>query len=225
MKIERFSKELPGKVWNMLLNADNNWLVMEVRDHASKKVSFWILDIITRKWIWEDVEFEESWWLNLLATKQGNVYFNYFPDEKNPDSKKIIVVDVKALEVIEETDTYAFEGKQEVLKNNQVQSPLYYVEDSDHFVTVRKFINQRYNHDIIKAVDYLEQGSKVFISYYLYAGEKMDNYLLVMDAVGEALIHEKIDDELDTIGMATFFTFADYLITVKNKTEVLIYTC
>jgi len=225
MQIERFSKQLPGIVWNMLLDQRNERLVLEVRQQDQKRVSFWVLDTISKKWLWEEVEFEESWWLNLHAISEDKIFLNYFTDKSNPDSKKIIEVDIAKMEVTDELKEVPSSNSEKLKPNNLLISPLHYTEGNPHFDTVKLFIKRIKNHDILKAVDYMEHDNKVYISYYIYHERKMDNFLLVVDENGCVIIDEKLGDNLNSVGLGTFFTYSNTLITVKNKTEILIYQC
>jgi len=216
--VKKISERLSTTIWNIEVSASGKLLGVELRDEKNKQVLFSIYHLEKKQWLWENVTFEESWWINLLSINNEHIYLNYFTDEENPQKKKIIVVDIDRLEVIDEL--YEFN---EAEKNKLLELPFHYVEDSVNFDNVADYIKQHCGDKIVKAVDYLQTPSSIAISYYLYNKEKLANFLLIVDQEGMELSKEVIGDGLEKVGMHTFFLVKNDLITIKDKVELKIY--
>lgn len=216
--IERITKTLPGVIWNVEVDATGTHLAMEVRNADEKTVSFSIFNLNKAEWLWESVEFEESWWLNLHSVTIDCVYLNYFKEENNPEAKKIIVVDIEQLEVINELDVLKLEER-----NKLLLLPMHYKDKSKNFEDVADFVKQHNGHIIVNAVDYVQTTNTICISYYLYVEGKLANFLLIIDINGSELINEILEKQLEKAGMHTFFIVNDKLITFKNRNELIIF--
>jgi hypothetical protein len=71
-------------------------------------------------------------------------------------------------------------------------------------------------------IDYLEHDNLIFISCYIQQ-DGLANFLIVLSAQGDVLLHEKTGEALKGIGMDTFFVLEGSLIFVKNKRELFRY--
>jgi len=213
------SENFTGKIWNIELSSMGELLALEIRDEKAKKVSFSIFHFQSKKWLWHNVEFEETWWLNLQAIDEENIYLNYFSNEKNPEGKKIVVVDIKGKQVINELE------KHELVKDkSSLMLPYHYQKGSDNFMDVAQFLAQQYSLDIVKSLDYLQTTSVIVISYYLYIEDSLANFLLILDENGREIEHIQLGSDLEKVGMHTFFVTNHFLVTIKDKTELKIYT-
>ena len=109
-------------------------------------------------------------------------------------------------------------------ENIGIQYPFHYTEESEHYSTVAEFLKIYIKSHPVKALEYLEFKDLVAISYYLYQGEKLANFLLVMDTRQEIQLHEKLQEALDGVGMNTFFIMEEWLIYVKQKNQIVAHT-
>lgn len=100
--------------------------------------------------------------------------------------------------------------------------PIHYPEDSPHFSTIYKFLYRLLNIDAVKAVDYLEIGTKIIISYYIYIDKSFLNYILVANRTRQILLNDLIA-ETEGIGIDTFTVKSDTLLYVKNQTQFIGY--
>jgi len=209
-----FSRKFEGKVWKTISNSSGKYLAIEVRDESKHQVSFFILDTHKRTWLWDEVTFEEQWWINLQSFAEDTLQFIYYEDGNSPEQKQYLTLDI-----------YTQEVKEEVIDemDSVLQAPIHYLEGTDHFSTVSKFMHQKLNISPVKAVDYLESQGQIAISYYLWQTDHLANFLLIMDLSGEEKSHLLLADDLQTIGIDTFFIVKSSLYTIRNKAELLIY--
>jgi hypothetical protein len=128
---------------------------------------------------------------------------------------KPLVLDLHTGQSLPGTD---FEGS----TDTRIQRPFQYVEGTAYFNTVRTFLNNKLNLSVVTALEYVESGDRIFISYYVQE-KSLVNYLIVLSAAGEILLQEKLDEQLKGIGQDTFFILAGCLIFVRNKRELRSY--
>jgi Domain of unknown function (DUF4905) len=119
-------------------------------------------------------------------------------------------------------------GKELVAPSSAVESvvqmvtPVHYAEGSQHFDTVKTFLASKLNLTSVAALEYLEHGSNILISYYVMEND-LANYLIVLDGEGSVRLHEKLDEHLKGIGLDTFFVLSGCLFFVKNREELVSY--
>lgn len=101
--------------------------------------------------------------------------------------------------------------------------PTRYTDDSAHFETVKKFLDQQLNLMPVVSLEYAEFESLIFISYNIME-TGLVNYLLVLSATGSVLLHEKLDEPQKGIGLDTFFILKGSLFFVKNRRELVSYS-
>jgi hypothetical protein len=101
--------------------------------------------------------------------------------------------------------------------------PFHFEEENSFFSKIQEYIEIITAQKAVRMIEYLEKGDKVLISYYIYEEGKLSNYMLVADENGNQLLHEKMQGELNGIGMDTFFVLKDQLIIIKNTNELQVY--
>lgn len=213
-----FNHKFEGKVWKTIPNTSGKYLAIEVRDESSHQVSFFILNTKNHEWLWENVTFEEQWWINLQTFTEHKIQFIYYEDGNSPEQKQSLNIDIYTKNVLGEEIL-----KVENFPSKIVTPPLHYLESSEYFNTVSKFLKQKFNISPSKAVDYLETQGVIIISYYIWKEDHLANFLLIMDQDGSIQSHELLADELSTIGIDTFFILGSALFTIRQKAELLKY--
>jgi hypothetical protein len=103
-------------------------------------------------------------------------------------------------------------------------SPVQFLEGTQHFETVQRFIQQRLNKAISKGVEYVEFDNWIVVSVYIQESEDLANYLIVMTKEGEIVLEEKLGEKLEGLGVDTFFILSGCLFFVKNRLELVAYT-
>lgn len=100
--------------------------------------------------------------------------------------------------------------------------PQQFLEGHAYFDTVKTFFNRKFNLLPIRALEYLEYDSLIFISCYLQENE-LTNYLFIISSDGNLLLKEKLNEHLKGIGLDTFFILSGCVFFVKNKVELVCY--
>lgn len=107
-------------------------------------------------------------------------------------------------------------------QNFPVIRPFQYKEGTQHFATVGHFLRSRLEIVPVATLDYLETDDLIMVSAFV-RGNDLANYLYVFDTGGALLLKDKLGEGLPGVGMDTFFVYADHLISVRNKRELITY--
>ncbi len=110
-----------------------------------------------------------------------------------------------------------------VVENKKVNYAFHYVEGSEYFNTVDKFLASVLSVRLVEAVDYYQFEKGVVISYYLREGNVLSNRLVVVSMERKVLFEETLGENLTGISDNTFFIYGDNLIFVKEKQHFFIY--
>ena len=170
------------------------------------KKSVIALDIVTRK---------IRWWRNdfAVSTAAGNIVTGI--DSKS-GSREIGLNVQDGTEVGRDTLLLGLE------QNFKVIRPFQYHHGSEHFETMRAFLEKRVKISPVITVEYMEYGSLIVISAFT-GQESLANYLFVFNSSGEMQLSEILGEHLKGIALDTFFILSGYLIFVKNKSELVSY--
>jgi hypothetical protein len=247
-----FSHVFEGIIWNMLVSPGDGILILELRDSQRKKVTFSALESLSGKFIWRDKSFDEDWWISLGAVSNNVIVFTVYLETNNPDKKgafayhifedkmlwwqndfSLISVSNGIVEGV--SSKYGFrnvildimtglevpeKGTKQIITD--VIRPHQYLADHSYFNTVKIFLEQKFNLSPVKALEYLEHDSVIFISFYVQETE-LANYLIMISADGQLLVKEKLDEQLKGIGLDTFFILSGCVFFVKNRAELVSY--
>jgi hypothetical protein len=107
-------------------------------------------------------------------------------------------------------------------QNFSITRPFQYHEGSQHFETVKAFLEGKAQISPIITIEYCEYHSLILISAFANR-EDLANYLFVFNSDGEMLTKETLGEHLKGIALDTFFVFSGFLIFVKNKCELVSY--
>ena len=228
-------------------------MVLEIRDSQQKHVSFAALNIRDNSWLWRGKKSEEPWWVNLNSVSSDRILLTIYTDTNNPDKKGILVYDLahfnlawwnNDFSLISVSNGFVFGtsslyGSREVIldlqsgkevkeadttlsTNFDVLRPQQYHEGTEYFSTVKIFLEKKLNLQAVSSLEYLEHNGLIFISFYTQS-EGLANDLIVLSAMGNVVIHEKMSHHLKGIGWDTFFVLAGCVFFVRNKVELVSY--
>jgi hypothetical protein len=95
-----FSHGFEGVVWNMQVAEKAGMLIIEVRNAEKKHVSFAALDLSTNRFLWENVEFDEPWWINLSAVRDDVILLTHYTEAANPDQKSLLAYSISGRKLL-----------------------------------------------------------------------------------------------------------------------------
>jgi hypothetical protein len=248
-----FSHQFGGTVWNSAVSSSNAILLLEVRNGQERKTSFSALDLINGTLMWDDVVFEERWWVGLEAVQGDVALFSVFTDTSNPDRKSLIAYHIRDQQILWWRNDFSLSslglncaagissqyGHREIVldllsgaetqytpqpqETTIIARPAQYVEGHPYFSTVKTFLRARFNFEAVVSLEYLEESSLIFISCYAQSEQGLINDLLVLSTDGEMVLREKLGEQLKGIGQDTFFIYGGSVIFVKNRGELFSY--
>lgn len=94
----KFLLRFDGVIWNLLANEDN--LLIEVRDPVLKQVKFSVCRIDDGSFLWKNKMLDEPWWVSASALAGDKVIFTVYMDTNNPDKKGIVVYAITDLTLV-----------------------------------------------------------------------------------------------------------------------------
>jgi hypothetical protein len=95
-----FSKVFDGTVWKTIADPDQKKLFAEIRNTASKSVSFSCVDLSENVWLWTGLTMEEPWWVTISAASKNILLFTTYNDSNNPDKKSLVAFDIVEQKII-----------------------------------------------------------------------------------------------------------------------------
>ena len=247
-----FSRDFEGTIWNTVMVPGKDIVLLEIRSAIEKRVTFSAINRITGDFIWQNIAFDEPWWITLNGASAGVALFTIYTETNNPDRKGIFGYDVAQQKIIWWNNDFSLimigenaikgisskYGTREIVLDvingaeisagevvqitDGVVRPFQYAEDQPYFSTVKTFLASRFNFFPVAALEYLEYESIILISYYS-GSEELSNDLLILSDDGKMLMHEKIDERLKGIGLDTFFIYEGSVFFVKNKRGLFSY--
>jgi hypothetical protein len=94
-------------IWRMVL-AEPGLLVGECRDPQLKSTSFFGLEILTGKVLWNDLRLHDSWWVGIEAVQKNVVLFHGFTKPDMPEHKGIQAFDTVTGKRLWQNDDVSF---------------------------------------------------------------------------------------------------------------------
>ncbi len=242
-----FSHLFDGLIFKILADEVLPLLALEIRHTETKEVSFAVVDYEKKELVFEGLGLEESWWVGMVAFYEGKLFFHSFADKQYPEPQGIIVADViEQAIILEKKGVYLEEINQSgvhiswigeqgkkpeildiqianTLKKNNLVFPFQYVEKTPYFETLARFLSQKLGIKIVQQLDYLEINKHIIISYLVENDKKISQFLLILSQNGEILFHQSLDSQVKGIQTEVFFVVNDFLISIANRKNLLIF--
>ncbi|HZY10725.1 MAG TPA: DUF4905 domain-containing protein [Bacteroidota bacterium] len=80
-----------GQLWRLIPSSDG-YFVGEDRQTDSKQVSFFCINQITGKVLWDKLCFNEQWWISIETTYRDVIFLHEFSTPDLPEHKKIYAI-------------------------------------------------------------------------------------------------------------------------------------
>jgi len=137
------------------------------------------------------------------------------------EGKDFLKVNSATGKIIEETQNITLNRE---IENGTLQNPVHLLEESQQFSRISGFIRQSTAKHCVLALDYLEHMDHIIIAFYTREDDRLQNYLLLVNAKGKVLFCRLMNENLKGIGKDAFFVFHNKIIFIENKSELLLYT-
>ncbi len=160
------------------------------------------------------VQQQLKWWKNNFVV--ANVNDNIVVGADTKFGSRELMVDIRTGDELKESVNFS------PSQNFMVIRPLQYFEQTEHFNTVKDFIERKCAISATQLIEYCEHRSLIIISAFAEEGN-LANYLMVFNSEGDIVLKEQLGENLKGIAFDTFFILTGFLIFVKNKRELISY--
>ena len=212
----RINYTFEQKIWHCLFYG--HYIILELRDEIKRTVRYTCIDLRDNNICWENLDLKVSWYQSLSEVVNGAVCIYEYEAEDKPVIKQTFWVDVVSGELRDTIQNDSVPSREIA----RPQTPIHYIEENPYFSVIFNFLYRLLKIEAQKAVDYLEVGDKIIISYYIYHQNLLFNYLLVTNRKREVLLNKLIATS-DGIGIDTFVVSTGLLLYVGNKNQLLGY--
>ncbi len=248
-----FSHVFEGVIWNTVVAAAKDVIILEVRHSDQKQVRFSALNYVTQEFLWKDKTFDEPWWISLSAVSDSIILFTIYIDTSNPDKKSTLAYDLFDCKLIWWNNDFSvtsvsnfqvfgisskFGTRNVVLDlhtGKEVESPTSAYEKTQDVIRPHQYLADNSYFATVKT--FFSQKFNLLpitaLEYLEYESmifiscylqeDELTNYLIVISGEGELLMKEKLDGHLKGIGLDTFFILSGCVFFVKNKVELVSY--
>ena len=246
-----FSIEFGTPIWDVRSNGQS--VMITERNEETHQVLFSLFDLKSQVFTWEQMTFEEEWWIRLVFLGNQVAIFQTFDDTQDIESQSIIVVNLATQELLWQKSDCRFlsasNGSVQLLmkdeaslsldiqsgETNVVQDkadhfnpnliyPSHFEEASIHFNTLKQFLQNHTDLEPRGAFEYFQNDDCFIISANFDQNTGYSNQLFVFSKDGELLLEEVLEEELKGLGSGAFFIVNQELIFVKGKKELLAYS-
>ncbi len=93
-----FSHSFKADIWEVL--PSGNRLLITVRDHENLSVSFSLFSLDTNSFLWEDISFEENWWISVYHFVDDVIVFQTYNDTQDIESRSVFGFDINDMEAL-----------------------------------------------------------------------------------------------------------------------------
>lgn len=94
-------------IWRLFFTS-NNLLIGETRNQEDKSTSFFCLDLFSGKPLWQNIAFDEPWWIGIEAVHEKWMILHGFVRPDMPEHRGIRVVDIESGKLAWKTDNLSF---------------------------------------------------------------------------------------------------------------------
>lgn len=106
-----FSKPFEADIWEQSIYGDK--LLLTTRDAGKMGVSFSLINLTDGSFVFEDLAFEENWWVSVYHFFDQVAVFQVYEDTQNIEVKNYFALDLKSQEALWSLDAVAAMGRQE----------------------------------------------------------------------------------------------------------------
>jgi len=94
-------------IWRLFFTS-NNLLIGETRNQEDKSTSFFCVDLFSGKPLWQNIAFDEPWWIGIEAVHEKWMILHGFVRPDMPEHRGIRVVDIESGKLAWKTDNLSF---------------------------------------------------------------------------------------------------------------------
>lgn len=237
-----FSIEFDAPIWE--IRPAGNLLLVTLKDKEQLQTTFSLFDLSTNAFLFENISFEEDWWVSLYLFDGEIAVFQHYDDTQDIEKRSVFgfdcskqevlwaIEDIKLQQVDSQTiycvpmdaeEGYYFDThKGEIIASPQKEHalsegiyPIQYQSETEHHQLITKFV-ARQRQGLVGPIDYLEQDDLIIISANFEQEGTYELCLFVYDSKGHLLEEIVLGKELVGQALGTFFILKQALIFVEE---------
>jgi hypothetical protein len=246
-----FSHTFSYKVWQIRLVSGTDDLIIEERNEGVPEINYLIYRSGKPMRLVHPMGME--WWSTLIWANKEVILTRTYGEEGNPEHAGIVAYAMRngqklwelSKASIQEAGTNVLLVSQEdknwlidplsgtkvsedihlvPAQNKTLAYPFRYMKSTPYFDTVGTFIERKYGHVSVHAIEYMEIQGKMIISCYTISEKLLTNNLYVVDSEGNTLLQDILGEKLKGISENTFFVFNGNLIFVNSRNQFFEYS-
>ncbi len=201
---------LPFESWLLELcyTWDNIWIFTKYKEEGSPETeSILAFDIQKNEFLWQ---------IDTLSFFDSNKN-SVFAFEKVENALQYYTIDLYS----GENTPISEEKLVNHNENTNLKIPIVYTDQSAYHKTMTEFLKEEYNILSVSNIEYLEIEQSLLISYYIYDSKSLQNYLLHLNEEGQIIQKVCLGHDLKGVGFQTFYTYKNYLLYIKNKSNLV----
>ncbi len=107
----QFNIVFHAPIWNIVLDSGHSFLVAEIRETATRQVSFAAIDLDNphAPLLWQDFRPDPSWWWSTVGIYNGVLLLHRYTDARQPEPKGLLAVDVRSRQVLWQHPEWVFQ--------------------------------------------------------------------------------------------------------------------
>ncbi|GAB5525713.1 MAG: hypothetical protein Roseis2KO_35850 [Roseivirga sp.] len=122
-----FSKPFKADIWEQSISG--NRLLLTTRDTETMEVSFSLVNLADGSFVFEDLAFEENWWVSVYHFFEDVAVFQVYEDTQDIEAKSYFALDLRSQEAIWSLDAVTAMGRQghflQMQAHNQETEPFF----------------------------------------------------------------------------------------------------
>lgn len=203
-----FSLPFDSWLFELCYTWNNIWIFSKYKEEGSPETdSIFAFDILKNEFLWqiESLSFFDSNKNTILAFEKAENSLQYYN------------IDL----ISGENTPISGDNITKSIQNPELKIPVVYTEESPHHKTISDFLKDDYSILSVSNIEYLEIEQSLLFSYYIYDSKSLQNYLLHLNEDGQIIQKVCLGHDLKGIGFQTFYTYKNYLLYIKNKSNLI----
>lgn len=204
------SFNFPAPVWE--LHSWNDLLLVTTKDQDQLSTRFHLIRIGQNEMIFEDLGFDEEWWISVFLFNGAQVVFQVYNDTQDIEHRSAFCYDIVSEEVLwsvdgvklqqvnsttlrctglsDESDSFFMQVAtgatiavpMEEEASTQVSVPQTYYIENEHYALLERFLTKRDVQDFEEPIEYLEYKERIIFGLNFRKEHNYSLQLFVYDA-------------------------------------------
>lgn len=218
-----FSFNFKSSIWE--LHHWNELLLVTTKDQEQLQTTFHLIDTVKEEVIFQDISFEESWWISVFLFNGRQIVFQVYNDTQDIEHRTAFCFDLSSEEVLwsvegvklqqinastirctglgDEADSFLMNvSTGESIDRPALEEasakvffPQTYGSENEYYPLLSSFLDKRKVVDFVEPIEYLEYQNWIVFGLNFHHEHTYSLKLFVYEAVEGELLFEKVLDD------------------------------